>query len=162
LKIQTEVLEMNITIEQRIQRIEDRLEIAQLRAKYCHYLDDMQWNEFVDLFVQDGVFEGLSKVSGRDAIMQFFSIGVPKIAERFWHFCTNGTIELDGDTATGRISMEYISVTDGVSYTSAGHYDDVMVRVNGVWKFKSRKITFYFYSPVSEGFTGSSPKSASQ
>lgn len=151
---------MALTLEQRIRKVEDELAIIQLRARYCHLLDDMQWDDFVDLFTEDGVFEGLSQVSGKPAIMQFFSQDVPKVAERFWHFCTNGTVNIEGDTATGRISMEYISISNGVSYTSAGHYDDVMVRENGVWKFKSRKITFYFYSPVSEGFTGLPPASS--
>ncbi len=151
---------MTSSLEQRLQKVEDELEIIRLRARYCHLLDDMQWDDFVDLFTEDGVFEGLSKVSGHQEIMRFFSQDVPKVAEQFWHFCTNGTVQVDGDTATGRISMEYISISNGVSYTSAGHYDDVMVRENGVWKFKSRKITFYFYSPVSEGFTGSAPRSS--
>ncbi len=148
---------MNPTIEQRIQRIEDELAIGQLRARYCHLLDDMEWEPFVALFTDDGMFEGLNKVQGKDALMAFFSQDVPKVAQRFWHFCTNGTIDIDGDTATGRISMEYISVSDGVSYVSAGHYDDVCVRVDGQWKFQSRKISFYFYSPLSEGFTGTQP-----
>lgn len=151
---------MNLSLEQRVQRIEDELAIGQLRARYCHLLDDQQWQPFIDLFTEDGVFEGLSKVRGREALMAFFSEQVPTIAEHFWHFCTNGTIDIDGDQATGRISMEYISVSNGVSYVSAGHYDDVCVRQNGEWKFKSRKITFYFYSPMSEGFTGQAPGSA--
>lgn len=144
-------------LEARITRIEDELAIGQLRARYCHLLDDMVWPEFVDLFTPDGEFEGLSKVKGHGELMRFFSQDVPTFAERFWHFCTNGTVEFDGDSATGRISMEYISTTRGESYVSAGHYDDVMVKVDGRWKFKSRKITFYFYSPLSEGFTGSPP-----
>lgn len=145
-------------LETRLTRIEDELAIGQLRARYCHLLDDMQWEEFVDLFTEDGEFDGLSKVQGRDALMRFFSHDVPKIAERFWHFCTNGTVEINADMAVGRISMEYISTTNGVSYVSAGHYDDVMLKEGGRWKFKSRKITFYFYSPLSEGFTGAPPK----
>lgn len=151
---------MGTTIEQRIQRIEDELAIGQLRARYCHLLDDMEWEPFVALFTDDGIFEGLNKVQGKEALMAFFSQDVPKVAQRFWHFCTNGTIAIDGDTATGRISMEYISVTDGVSYVSAGHYDDVCVRENGQWKFQSRKISFYFYSPLSEGFTGQQPQAS--
>lgn len=146
-----------MSIESRIQRIEDELEIGQLRARYCHLLDDMQWEPFIDLFTDDGVFEGLNRVQGKKELMKFFSQDVPKVAERFWHFCTNGTIDIDGDVATGRISMEYVSITNGVSYVSAGHYDDVCVREDGRWKFKSRKITFYFYSPLSEGFTGTQP-----
>lgn len=143
--------------EARLRRIEDELAIGQLRARYCHLLDDMQWPDFVDLFTEDGSFEGLSRVQGRAALMQFFSVDVPRIAERFWHFCSNGTVDLAGDTATGRISMEYLSVTQGRSYISAGHYDDVMVRTPDGWKFRSRRITFYFYSPCAEGYTGLPP-----
>ncbi|MDD2179281.1 nuclear transport factor 2 family protein [Acidovorax sp. D2M1] len=150
-----------MNFEARIVRIEDELAIGQLRARYCHFLDDMDWPAFIALFTPDGVFEGLSKVQGREALMRFFSLEVPKIAERFWHFCTNGTVAIDGDRAVGRISMEYISTTQGQSYVSAGHYDDVMVKVDGEWKFVSRKITFYFYSPLSEGFTGSPPLTVS-
>lgn len=142
------------SIEERLRRVEDQLEIAQLRASYCHLLDERRWDEFVALFTPDGVFEGLEAVSGHEALHAFFSQRVPKLAEDFWHFCTNGTVELDGDVATGRISMEYLSVTDGVSFVSAGHYDDMMRRVDGRWRFASRKITFYFLSPLSEGWAG--------
>lgn len=141
-------------LEERLRRVEDQIEIGQLRARYCDLLDDRAWEEFVDLFTEDGSFTGLEAVSGRAALLDFFSNRVPRLAQQFWHFCTNGTIELDGDTATGRISMEYLSVTDGVSYVSAGHYDDVLVRRNGRWRFRSRAITFYYLSPLSEGWTG--------
>ncbi|MDJ0931702.1 nuclear transport factor 2 family protein [Breoghania sp.] len=142
------------SIEERLQLVEDQLEIAQLRATYCHLLNGRQWDEFVQLFTPDGVFDGLEAVKGYDNIHEFFSQRVPKLAEDFWHFCTDGTVELDGDNATGRISMKYLSSTDGVSFVSAGHYDDVMKRVGGRWRFVSRKITFYFLTPLSEDWAG--------
>ncbi|MDO8768259.1 MAG: nuclear transport factor 2 family protein [Burkholderiaceae bacterium] len=145
------------TIEKRLQALEDQLEISQLRAKYCHYLDDFEWEKFVSLFTEDGEFQGLSTARGHKELMTFFSQVVPSMQEKFWHFCTNGTVEIDGDTATGRITMEFFSITNGKSFVSAGHYDDVMVRDEKGWKFKSRKITFYFYSPLEEGFTGRPP-----
>jgi hypothetical protein len=143
-----------LTIEERLRRVEDQLEIGQLRATYCHLLDERRWDAFVDLFTEDGCFEGLATVQGREQLLRFFGGTVPSLGEGFWHFCTNGTVHLDGDTATGRISMEYLSVKDGISYVSAGHYDDVMLRVDGHWKFKSRRITFYYFAPLSEGFVG--------
>ena len=145
------------TIDERLQRVEDQLEIGQLRARYCHLLDEQRWDEFVDLFTEDGSFKGLAEVEGREALLAFFGKTVPTLGEGFWHFCTNGTVDLAGDTATGRISMEYLSVKDGVSYVSAGHYDDVLVRVGGRWKFRSRAITFYYFAPLSEGFVGRPP-----
>lgn len=148
---------MQPDIEARVLAVEDRLAIADLRGRYCQLLDNREWDAFADLFTSEGVFDGLHRVVGRGAIHRFFSEDVPRIAEQFWHFCSNGTLDLAGDRATGRISMEYWSVTDGVSFLSAGHYDDVLERVNGQWKFASRKITFYFYSPVKDGFTGQRP-----
>jgi hypothetical protein len=142
------------SLEHRIQRIEDELAIGQLRARYCHLLDDRDWPAFIDLFTADGLFQGLDAVQGHAALMEFFSQRVTKLTEDFWHFCTNGTVEIDGDTATGRITLEYLSVTDGVSYVSAGHYDDVMVRRDGRWRFKSRIITFYYLAPLSQGWAG--------
>jgi hypothetical protein len=142
------------SLEERLRLVEDQLEIAQLRARYCHLLDERRWDDFVQLFLPDGVFDGLEAVRGHAAIYEFFSQRVPKLAQDFWHFCTNGTVEVDGDVATGRISMEYLSSTSGVSFVSAGHYDDVMRRLDGRWRFVSRKITFYFLSPLSEGWAG--------
>ena len=56
--------------------------------------------------------------------------------------------------ATGRVTLEYLSATDGVSYVSAGHYDDVMRKIGGQWRFASRKITFYYLSPLTQGWSG--------
>lgn len=141
-------------MERRIQLLEDRAEIAQLRAHYCHVLDDRNWEELARLFTEDGEFQGLAHAVGRAEILHFFSQTVANIAEGFWHFCTNPTVHIDGDQATGRISMQYLSLKDGQSYVSAGHYDDTLQRVDGEWKFKKRQITFYYYSTLEKGFVG--------
>jgi hypothetical protein len=143
---------MMSTMEARLQKVEDELAIARLRARYCHLLDDERWDAFIDLFTADGYFKGLAAVEGRDALLQFFSKTFAAMRDDSWHFCANGTVDLDGDTATGRISLEYRSVQNGESFVAAGHYDDVMVRVGGEWKFKSRIITFYYFAPLREGF----------
>ncbi len=140
-------------IEDRLRRLEDQFAISQLRARYCHLLDDRKWTEFVALFTKDGAFSGLESVRGHAALLEFFT-RFGQATPDFWHFCTNETVNLDGDTATGRVTLEYLSAADGISYVSAGHYDDVMQRVDGEWKFKSRTITFYYLSPLSQGWAG--------
>lgn len=141
-------------LEQRIAALEDRADIARLRAQYCHVLDDRDWPSLAEMFTPDGVFDGLARVEGREAILRFFRDTVGPMAEGFWHFCTNATMDLAGDRATGRISMEYLSLKQGVSYVCAGHYDDVLHKIDGRWHFASRKITFYYHAPLSEGFVG--------
>ncbi|CAN7760227.1 nuclear transport factor 2 family protein [Cupriavidus necator] len=141
----------------RLQRLTDELEITQLRGRYCDLLDSRQWETFTELFTEDGVFEGIDRAVGRQEIYRFFSQDVPALAEGFWHFCTNGTVAIEGDCATGRISMLYLSVSGGKSYVSAGHYDDVLARTPRGWRFSSRKISFYFYSELKDGFSGKPP-----
>ncbi len=142
-----------MTLEDRIRRLEDEQAIAQLRARYCHLLDDRHWDEFVELFTEDGRFSGLETVQGRPALRAFFERFAAATPE-YYHFCTNATVELAGDTATGRITLEYLSAVNGVSYVSAGHYDDVLQRVGGRWLFESRTITFYYLAPLTEGWAG--------
>lgn len=145
---------MTPDIEARLRALEDRAEIAELRASYCHVLDHRDWDALVQMFTEDGEFDGLAHARGRAEIHRFFAGFVDGMAEGFWHFCTNPTITLDGDRAQGRISMQYLSVKKGVSYVSAGHYDDLLVRDGGQWKFRKRKISFYYHAPLSEGFVG--------
>ena len=145
---------MTPDIETRLKALEDRAEIAELRARYCHVLDQRDWDALAQMFTEDGEFDGLAHARGRAEIHQFFSGVVDGLAEGFWHFCTNPTVQIDGDRATGRISMQYLSVRQGVSYVSAGHYDVRLERVDGAWKFRARKITFYYHAPLSEGFVG--------
>lgn len=142
------------SIEKRLRQVEDQLEIQQLRARYCHLLDDRKWDEFVLLFAEDGLFQGLEAVRGRADLREFFGVTFPQMAEDFYHFCSNGTAIIDGDEAKGRITLQYLSVINGESYVSAGHYDDTFVRVDGEWKFAARILTFYFLSPLSEGWAG--------
>lgn len=142
-------------LEDRIRALEDHHQIAQLRARYCHVLDDRDWPALADLFTADGEFDGLAHVVGREAVFRFFSGTVERLAEGFWHFCSNPTAELAGDTASGRVSMQYYSVRNGVSYVSAGHYEDEFRREDGRWLFRKRRITFYYHAPLSEGFVGS-------
>jgi len=142
-----------MTLEDRIRRLEDEQAIAQLRGRYCHLLDDRLLDDFVALFTEDGQFSGLESVQGRPALREFFGRFAATTPE-YYHFCTNGTVTVEGDTATGRITLEYLSAVDGISYVSAGHYDDVMQRVDGRWLFRSRTITFYYLAPLSEGWAG--------
>ena len=96
---------MPISVEERLKLVEDQLEIQQLRARYCHLIDDRKWDDFVLLFTEDGLFQGLDAVRGRADLRKFFGETFPAMAEDFYHFCCNGTVTVDGDTAKGRITL---------------------------------------------------------
>ena len=69
-----------------------------------------------------------------------------------WRFICNENIDIDGDSATERCYCEMPCVFQRQSYVSACQYDDVLIKLDGSWKFKSRTITFYYFVPLTEGW----------
>lgn len=140
------------TLEQRLQRVEDILEIGQLRAKYCKYLDAGEWDALVELFTPDGEFHGIGSATGRAELKEFYARMRRESIEAWWHFSSNETAELDGDRATGETYLDQPCVLGGVAYASAGRYQDEMVRHNGRWLFAKRTVTFFYFVPLAEGW----------
>lgn len=143
----------------RVARLEDLHEIGQLRARYCQFLDDGRWDELAELFTEDGAFVGLSTARGRDELRTFFPTLQEGSLEAWWHFSSNETIELgldvggDPDLATGQTWLDQPCVVDGVAHIAAGRYADRMRRCpDGRWRFVERKVTFFFWSPLENGW----------
>jgi len=133
-------------LEQRVRRLEDLHELGQLRARYCQYLDDGRWDDLVSLFTPDGVFVGLSTARGRDELRSFFPALQQGSLQAWWHFSSNETIDLTGDSASGETWLWQPCVVDGAAHVAAGRYRDEMVRCDdGRWRFALRTVTFFFW-----------------
>jgi hypothetical protein len=66
----------------------------------------------------------------------------------------NETIRIEGTSATGQCSFEMPCALSSESYVCVGHYDEVLVKQEGEWKFKSRQVIFYYFVPLTEGWAG--------
>jgi uncharacterized protein (TIGR02246 family) len=142
-----------MSLEERIQRLEDIHEIGQLRARYCQYLDDGRWDELAELFTADGAFVGLSTARGRDELRTFFAELQRGPLQAWWHFSSNETITVEGDHAYGETWLDQPCVVDGKPHIAAGRYtDDVVREEDGHWRFRERKVTFFFWEPLSAGW----------
>jgi ketosteroid isomerase-like protein len=145
-------------LEARVARLEDLHEIGQLRARYCQYLDDGRWDDLVDLFTEDGAFVGLSVAQGRDELRTFFAALQEGPLKAWWHFSSNETIDfdpaVDPDRATGETWLDQPCVVDDQPHVAAGRYADRMRRcADGRWRFEERKVSFFFWSPLEEGWS---------
>lgn len=136
----------------RIRRLEDLEEVRQLDARYCRYLDDGNWDALMDLFTEDGEFDGLSHPKGRAEMREFFAGLAAGGLTSFWHFITNMEIELDGDRATVRSFLWQPCVTDGAPAIAAGRYNDQVVRVDGRWRYRVKQVRFHFFGPLADGW----------
>ena len=145
----------------RMKMIEDRQEIEQLlMGDYPRALDSANWVVYGSFFAKDGELimqGGATKRTGPAAITEFFTklpaaggqavpttpsaCPVPPGVPRTMHVVTNLSLHIDGDTATDQAYWETIATRDCKSVVAgAGHYEDVLKREDGKWKFAKREI----------------------
>jgi hypothetical protein len=120
---------------------EDYIEIQQLVARYPYALDQNpdEGLSYANLFTPDAVFRQ-PRTEGRQnlATMATRSPHGPKYTR---HFLANHVIEAAADGAVGK---QYLVVADigemgqPSSIFLGGHYDDVYVKTQEGWRFKTR------------------------
>jgi len=118
--------------------------IRELLATYCFHLDNYRFAEMAALFTEDGTWDtAFGKGTGRAGIVaQAESIGKPGAPRpRRVHLTTNIVIALNGDAATVMSNWTVIQNSEGgPKIGSGGAYQDQVVKQNGQWLFKYRKI----------------------
>lgn len=135
-------------LKARVQQTEDRQEIAQLVVEYGHLLDTHDLVGYSQLFARDGEWiGGFGRAKGPAAILTMMKkyIGTAPFDPRHvtgFHLLTNIVIHLDGDHATAWSRIIYMvrNKDDKPTPAMGGHYDDVVIRENGHWKFLRRVV----------------------
>jgi 3-phenylpropionate/cinnamic acid dioxygenase small subunit len=125
--------------------IEDREEIRELYARYAHTIDNGRFNEWIDCFTEDGVFESprFGKHSGREGLRRFSAIYKDSLGgAKPFHQMTNVIFKIDGDQASGGCYLTYYHCKDGkAALSAAGNYTDQLRKVGGEWRFQSRRVS---------------------
>jgi ketosteroid isomerase-like protein len=141
-----------ITLEERVQRLEDLEAIRQLDATYCRLLDGGDFAGLVELFTPDGSFDGLSLVTGQEQLLTFFDGLVAGGLTAFWHHVSNLEIEVDGDAATATSLLWQPCVVHGVPQVAAGRYTDRLLRTDVGWRYELKRVRFAYWVPLAEGW----------
>lgn len=127
----------------RIQVLEDKEAILDLLARYGFTYDLMRFNEWADLFTEDGVFNidahgKIDIVTGRENLRALFSKGMPYLAAQ--HLQLGVIIKVNGDTAKA-IGFQVLTMNTGDSQTKP-FIDNTFIRtwtlqrINGKWLIK--------------------------
>jgi SnoaL-like domain len=133
-------------LERRIDRIEARTAVSELRSTYCWYITRGFGKDIAALFTDDGVFQNVRGgvggqpkiVSGKAALQENFARIQPAMRIPL---IMNEVIRIDRNAATGTCAM--VAFGDE---TFSGHYYDEFRRENGRWLFSRRE--YYTYWPV--------------
>jgi ketosteroid isomerase-like protein len=146
------------TLEAVVRELADKEAIKELASMYAHcvWQDDIE--TMIELFTDDGVMDPEIRppIKGRAALLESFKDMLE--AGDFQPFVHNHVIELDGDRDSGVAYVDLRYTAEGKSMIGTGFYTDEYARVEGKWKFKSRRLTTRFLVPLLEGWAESGGK----
>lgn len=123
--------------------VEDRAEILDLAARYCHAFDLGDPNAWVECFSDDGVFEtpGGEAVKGHKELREFVEyFQFPqKLPAPMRHMPT--AIAVDGDAvhATMRCYFSGWMLVNPPMMLCIGRLEDQLKKIDGRWKFTRRR-----------------------
>jgi len=122
--------------------------IREVMAEYCFRLDDGRFADMAALFSTDGTWDtAFGKGTGHAEIEALVRrIRGPGPHARAIHHVTNIVIKLDG--ATAKCFSNWVTVQNspqGPKLGSAGSYTDDMVKQDGAWLFRYRKIDRFIH-----------------
>jgi uncharacterized protein (TIGR02246 family) len=134
------------SIEARLQRLEDLEEIRELFNEYKRVLDGKDFSAYAALFAKGGEFlAGTLHAKGRTEIQSLVegmlgNLLGDELGNDF-HLAVNPTIHLEGDRATAEVTWVYVvrGEDDQPVLSKLGHYNDVLIREDGRWKFLRRE-----------------------
>jgi uncharacterized protein (TIGR02246 family) len=145
-----------LSVEQRLQRLEDEAAIYRVMVEYAATQDARDFAGYAALFAKNGEWvNGKSVHKGREAIhrMLIDLYGAPPpgyVNNESYHITSNPQITVNGDRATAR--SRHLLVMRGPkgepTPALAGRYEDELIREDGQWRILRR--VDYPVMPTSE------------
>lgn len=132
-------------LEKRIQAIEDLEEIKKLHQDYINLMDNLQYEEVLELFTEDGTAEirnsGVKK--GKKELSEVY-IGVlakKRGTTRYeGHLAVEPDISVEGNTARGKWIIYMLFSRPAIQWVQ-GRNDVEYRKENGKWKISKLKFT---------------------
>lgn len=145
------------TLEARLQRIEDRQSLWDLAARYCVAVDDRDIDGILACFARDGSMghaDGATEGQGSEGLREYYESKLVHFGHCY-HYPHSQLIDFtSSDTAEGIVSAHAEMVIDGESILAAMRYYDSYVREAGGWRFRQRRIKFFYTMPIAELASG--------
>jgi hypothetical protein len=137
-------------LEQRIRRLEDRIEIGELIARYGLVMDDRDMASMPGLFTADVVIrsrDGGMNAAGRDAAVAMFRDRLAMLGPS--NHVTHDRIitfeDAQPDLARGVVLSHAELCRGGVAMVAAIRYADTYQRDAGRWRFRERELSFMYF-----------------
>ncbi|MCS6926790.1 MAG: nuclear transport factor 2 family protein [Candidatus Binatia bacterium] len=141
-------------LRQKVEELWDREQIKELTYAYGRCIERQDAEGMAQLFTADGEIDftslGRGVHKGHEAIRAFYASTWPLRVKPFF---TNHMITFHGaGRASGTCCFENRAVQGEESMIGAGRLHDEYAKVDGVWKFRSRRVELFYFVPLREGW----------
>lgn len=144
-------------LEEMVQELWDREKIKELTYQYGLAIEAQDADRMASLFTEGGSVDfsslGRGVIKGQQNLKEFYRETWPLQVKPFF---TNHVIQINGNRASGTCSLENRATRGEDSMIGAGRLHDEYEKVNGEWKFKSRRVEMFYFVPLSEGWAKAS------
>jgi len=132
-------------LEQKLTTLTDLEEIKQLHQRYIDLMDNLQYEEVLNLFTEDGTAEirqsGVKRGKKELAEIYVDFLGKGRANKRFeGHFAVHPNISLDGDTAKGTWLIYMLFSKPNIQWVQ-GLNEAEYRKEKGTWKISKLKFT---------------------
>jgi hypothetical protein len=132
-------------LEKRIQALEDAEAIKKLHQKYIDLMDNLKYEEVLDLFTEDASVEirNLGVKKGRKELWEIYVdvLAKKRGTERFdGHMAVQPDISVNGDTAKGTWLIYMVFSKPSIQWVQ-GRNDCEYKKINSEWKISKLKFT---------------------
>jgi ketosteroid isomerase-like protein len=149
-----------VSLEQRLQRIEDTEAIRTLKSRYHTLVNDTEFEKVGDLFTKDAALDlgylmpDGKTIIGKDAISAaFVAMKTARSQSQLKQFLHNHIVEIEGeDAASGTGLLLACYGVKEESFVVAGKYMEQYHRVDRAWLFQRMELALYFTVPLKKGW----------
>lgn len=137
---------------------DDFIAIAQVKARYCRFLDTKDWAAYTDLFTENFILDtstagGAPPVQGREAAVKYIRSCVEHAQTA--HHVHNPEITIEGDTAQVIWAMqdrviwpdERAARLGESGHTGFGQYHESYRREGERWRIAKSRLLYLIYEP---------------
>jgi hypothetical protein len=146
----------NMTLEERVQLLEEVEAIKKMKAEYVLACDERRWDDAMRYFTAKPVvdFGRFGRFETWDEVVTFFEVTMPKTIAFTIHRLCNPIIEVKGKTAKGIWYCEIPSthIPTHKAILQQGTYEDDYVKEGNQWKHKILKLTYTYITEYGEGW----------
>ena len=131
-------------VREEVRFLRDINDIKLLPILYCHYILKFDVEALFSQYTPDGTFQnvgiGTPGFYEGESLRAMIGNGLEEYNP--WPFTHNHYIDIiDKSHATGMVHAEFRQGKEAYRVTHIGRYEDEYQKLDGAWKFKSRKLT---------------------